>query len=65
MLHHLDAALSSAGKGYSTACPRAWFHLIVFALSSADVAIADGDVKASAIVGLVSEDVKGWLAGNQ
>lgn len=56
---YLDTALSSAGKVYSTTCPGAWLHLIVVALSSADVAIVDGDLKVSAVVGLLSEDVKG------
>lgn len=62
VLHQLGRALSGAGKGYSTTCPTAWFHLLVFAPSSADVATVDGDLKASAIVGLLSEGVKGMTS---
>lgn len=64
MLHHLDTALSSAGKGWSTTCPTAFFHPLAFALGSAEVAGVDGDLKAPALVSLLSEDGKGRLAGN-
>ena len=63
---HLDMALNSADKGYSTAWPRGWDHWMVFALNNAEVATVDKDLRASAITGLlVGEDVKGYLAGNQ